>query len=87
MVGAEKMPAAGLAERLRGKFGDPSAGGLRLHRVLTRGGGEHRDVRGPNVRQTGNRPGTIGLPLPGMCGEDRRSGEGGEPCSFRRVLA
>ena len=51
-----------------GEAGDRAHGGLRLHRALAGGRGQRpaRRRRRPTAgRSTGNRPGTVGLPLPG----------------------
>jgi acyl-[acyl-carrier-protein]-phospholipid O-acyltransferase/long-chain-fatty-acid--[acyl-carrier-protein] ligase len=80
VVGAEKMPAR-LAAAFQEKFGILPLEAYGCTECSPGVAVNTRDVRGPNLRQTGNRPGTIGQPLPGVAVRFVDP-ETGRPCGF-----
>ena len=80
VVGAEKMPAR-LADAFEEKFGIRPLEAYGCTECSPGVAVNTRDVRGPNVRQSGNRPGTIGQPLPGVSIKIVDP-DSGEACSF-----
>ena len=65
MCGAEKLPPA-LAQEFREKFGVPVLEGYGCTELSPVAAANVGDWQGGQVRQPGNKPGTIGRPVPGV---------------------
>jgi acyl-[acyl-carrier-protein]-phospholipid O-acyltransferase/long-chain-fatty-acid--[acyl-carrier-protein] ligase len=65
MCGAEKLPPS-LAQEFKGKFGVEPLEGYGCTELAPAAAANVPDVEVLGVRQVGNKPGTIGLPLPGV---------------------